>query len=301
MTKVRDYLGPYRLVRLIRLGSTCQVWEAVREQDGERFALKVLRPDLRSKRGELAQLKHEWEVGQTLNHPRIIRMHEFNTTASTPFLVLELFSELNLKLALRKGTEALAFYVQNIAEQSAESLYYLHEKGWVHCDVKPDNFLFGRDGTIKLIDFTIAQRSLKKSFLQRIGLKTTVQGTRSYMAPEQIRAQALDARADIYSFGCVLYEVLAGKLPYTGTSSADLLNKHLLSPIPSVLVANDQVTNEFAELLKRMMAKKKEDRPSSMWEFLKVLRAMKIFKKAPRMPSTWVFDEIPQVGPEMRR
>ncbi len=207
MTKVRDFLGPYRLTRLIRLGSTCQVWEAMDETKNQRFALKVLRPEQRGNKAELALLKHEYEVACSLNHKNIIKILDFNRATETPFLVLELFSELNLKQAIRRGPEMIAHILDKVLLQTVEALYYFHSKGYVHCDIKPDNLLISRDGEIKLIDFTISTKvasGLRKLFNRG----TKIQGTRSYMSPEQIRNQALDPRADVYSLGCVFYELV---------------------------------------------------------------------------------------------
>ncbi len=290
MTKVRDYLGPYRLTRLIRLGSTCQVWEAMDESKNVRYALKVLRPEQRGNRGELAFLKHEFDVANSLNHRNIIKIIEFNKTTDTPFLVLELFSELNLKQAIRRGPEMIAHLLDKILIQTVESLYYFHSKGYVHCDIKPDNLLVSRDGEVKLIDFTIAIKAtsgLRKLF--NMGAK--VQGTRSYMSPEQIRNQSLDARADVYSLGCVFYELVTGKLPFTASSPNELLSRHLSTPIPSALVNNENVSVEFNALIKEMMAKDVKDR-CDMYKVLKQLRSIKIFKKPPRIPDVSFYDDF---------
>ncbi|QDV27290.1 serine/threonine-protein kinase [Aureliella helgolandensis] len=296
MTKIRDFLGPYRLARLIRMGSTCQVWEGIETATGDRYALKVLREDFRTDKLELSQLKTEFEIAKAMNHPNVIRMHDLVLSSNTPFLVLELFSELNMKQALRRGTESIAFMLEKICQQSAEGLFHMHEKGFVHCDVKPDNFLVSREGEVKLIDFTIS-RKIPKGLGKLFGGKAkTVQGTRSYMSPEQIRNHVLDGRADIYSLGCVFFELATGKLPYTGDSPNDLLNKHLSAPIPSPLVTNDNLTPEFTAVIRSMMAKKPEDRPGSMWELLKTLRVTRIFKKQPRIPDKSIFDDFQSTG-----
>ena len=289
MTKVRDFLGQYRLARLIRLGSTCQVWEAIEESKQERFALKVLRPEKRGDKVELGFLRHEFEVATQLNHKNIIKVLEFNTKADTPFLVLELFSELNLKQAVRKGPEGIAYKLDKVLIQVVESLYYFHTKGFVHCDVKPDNILLGRDWDVKLIDFTIAAK-VRKGLGKLFG-GSTVQGTRSYMSPEQIRGQALDPKTDVYSLGCLFYEMVTGKLPYTASTPNDLLSKHLSSPIPSALVTNENVSQEYNNLIKAMLAKEVKDR-IEMWDVLKQLRSLKIFKKPPRIPDVSVFDDF---------
>ncbi len=291
MVKVRDFLGSYRLARLIRLGSTCQVWEAIRDKDDARYALKVLRPEQRGNKEEIGFLKHEYEVAKELNHRNVIKLIDFVTDAETPFIVLELFSELNLKMAMRRGPEPIAYQLTHIIEQSCESLYYLHSKGYVHCDVKPDNLLVSRAWEVKLIDFTIAKK-IKTGLSKFFGGKSKVEGTRSYMSPEQIRGQQLDPRSDIYSMGCMIYELIVGRAPYTGNTPNELLSKHLSASIPSILVGNDNVSPDFNAVLRKMLAKKIEDRPESMWEVLKMLRATPIFKKPPRIPETSVFDDF---------
>lgn len=290
MSKSRDFLGPYRLARLIRVGTTAEVWEAIEENSQERFALKVLKESIKTDKAEISLLKHEYNVAKDLASPRIIKVIEYRDD-SRPMLVLELFSELNMKQALRNGPESLAFMLDKIVEQSAEGLYYMHTKNWIHLDIKPDNFLVSREGVVKLIDFTISEK--KKTGLSKMFHRVKLaQGTRSYMAPEQIRRKVCDERTDIYSFGCVLYELVTGKPPYTGDTPNDLLNKHLSASIPSPIVHNDNVTREFADLVKGMMSKRPDARPPSMWEFLKVFRGVEIFKKRPRAPEVSVFDNL---------
>jgi serine/threonine protein kinase len=294
MTKSRDFLGPYRLARLIRLGSTAEVWEAVDEHKKKRFALKVLKQSKATDKAEIALLKHEYNVAKDLSSPRIIRVIEYREDSGRPYLVLELFSELNMKQALRRGPDSLAFMLDQIVEHAAEGLYYLHTKNWIHLDVKPDNFLVSRDGEVKLIDFTIAEK--KKSGLGKLFYSAKVaKGTRSYMAPEQIRKKVCDERTDMYAFGCVLYELCTGKPPFTGDNPNDLLSKHLNASIPSPIVHNQNVTRDFADLVRSMMAKRPEDRPPSMWEFLKKFRSIEIFKKRPRKPEISVFDHMPGI------
>jgi eukaryotic-like serine/threonine-protein kinase len=295
MTKIRDFMGPYRLARLIRAGNSCQVWEAIENDTGDRYALKVLREDYRENKQEVGFLRCEYEVAKNLNHPNIIRMHDFVTTGYAPFLVIELFSELNIKQALRRGPESIAFMLDRIIEQCTEALYYMHTQGYIHCDIKPDNFLVSRSGEVKLIDFTISQK-IKKGLSKLFGGSKAVQGTRSYMSPEQIRGKTLDPRSDIYSFGCVLFEMVTGKLPYTGASPNELLNKHISAQIPSPLVFNDNVTQEFAAIIRHMMAKNPADRPETMWDLLKTLRVTKIFKRPPRIPEKSIFDDFPTAG-----
>lgn len=276
----RDHIGPYRLLRMIRVGNTAQVWEAINPTDNQRFALKVLLKDHASDKVELAALKHEYNVGRQLNHPAVNRVHEFEIIRGVPYLVMDLFDGPNLKQMMRQSPETVAQHLDKIARQAAAGLAHLHSCGWVHRDVKPDNFLVNDQGDVKLIDFSIAQRlktGLSKLFA---GKPKVVQGTRSYMAPEQIRGLNVDARADIYSYGCTLFELITGRLPYTGTSPNDLLNKHLRAAIPAVSAFAQNVNPEFAKLVAQMMAKDPEQRPESMDEVLRILEGLRILTTA---------------------
>ena len=283
MTKVRDFVGPYRLTRLIRAGHSCMIWEAVKESTKERFALKMLRTEKAGDREELGYLRHELEVAKNLNHPNLVRVYEFQSQVATPFLVLELCSALNLKQVLREGSEPIAYLADKIINQATHALHYLHEKGWIHCDIKPDNFLVDDDGNVKLIDFSIAQRA-KRGLLSFLGGKRAVKGTRSYMSPEQIRAESLDCRSDVYSFGCVLFELLTGRPPYTGSTPNELLERHLRASVPSAIVYNKNVSRDCADVIKKMMNKKRDGRPKTMWDVLQLFRDLQIFNKKPRPP-----------------
>jgi serine/threonine-protein kinase len=269
---------------------TSEVWEAIDEADGKRYALKLLKASTRENKSEIAGLKHELAVAKEINSPRVIKIYDYRVENGTPFLVMQLFSELNVKQALRRGPDALAYMLDTIITHAAEGIYHLHEAGWIHRDIKPDNFLVSREGDVKIIDFQIAEK--KKTGLKKLfGGTKNIQGTRSYMSPEQIRGQVCDERSDIYSFGCVLYEMCTGKPPYTGQTPNDLLSNHLNASIPSAITNNDNVSKEFADVIKRMMAKKPEGRPPSVYEFLREFRPMQIFKKRPKPPEISVFDE----------
>ena len=113
--------------------------------------------------------------------------------------------------------------------------------------------------------------------------KGQVRGTRSYMAPEQIRNEPLDGTTDVYSLGCVLFEFLTGKVPFTGSSPNDLLNKHLKAPPPSLQVHNNNVSDTMNELVQRMMSKEPKDRPGDMEDVIKALASVRPFKQAPKL------------------
>jgi serine/threonine protein kinase len=284
MSRPRDFLGSYRLARLIRVGIATEVWEAVKTDDPTRYVLKVVKRDKRKDKDEITQLKNEFDCGKLLKHKNIIRIYDFNTGPESTYLVMEHFEHKNLKIQLQEGPQKVAHLALKIIEQGAEALFYFNEQGWIHRDVKPDNFLVSDEGVVKLIDFAISSKQKSGVAAMFSFGKKTVQGTRSYMSPEQIRNQNLDPRADLYSFGCSVFELLSGKPPYTGTNADELLTKHLTAPIPSIQVYNENVTPEFANLLKKTMSKRRDDRPKTMWDFLQEFRSMRVLKILPKPP-----------------
>jgi hypothetical protein len=223
------YIGPYRQLSLIKVGHKTQIWEVVRDSTREKFAIKILRQDP-PERQQVQLLQHEFRVGSKLEHPHLVRILQFDTHKGMPYLVMELFLTLNLKQRIVQGHERLAHLAERFIDEASEVLQYLHQGGWVHRDIKPDNFLVSPEGEVKLIDLALMQRAtrgLSRLFSRR---SKTIQGTPSYLAPEQIRCQALDTSADVYSLGCTIFELLTGKTPYTGSTLNELLNKHLRAP-----------------------------------------------------------------------
>ncbi|MCA9216431.1 MAG: serine/threonine protein kinase [Planctomycetales bacterium] len=286
MAQDRNHIGSYRLLKLVRAGATCQIWEVLDEIENRRCALKSLQSDFRKDREQIALLKHEYTVGHTLDHPSVIDIYEYNVENGIPYVALEYFDSSNLKQAIREARDTsdtqLPFdqdRMTSIIRQCAEGLGYLHDSGWVHRDVKPDNFLVNAEGVVKLIDFAIAEK-IKKGFGRFLAGKSKVQGTRSYMSPEQIRGETLDARSDIYSLGCVIFEMHAGRPPFTGGSPDHLLQKHLKAPAPPIAASCGDVSPDFNDLVISMMSKKRELRPESISDLLQKLDTIRMYKRA---------------------
>jgi len=278
MPAIPDQLGPVTLLQQIGLGKHCQVWEGLDTKARRKVAVKVIVPAMAQDAGQRKLLDHELKVAQSLDHPTIIKVDRFSEEGGLPHLVMEYFPAPNLKKQIAAGVEALVPKLQRIVTETALALDHMHSRGWVHRDVKPDNILAAEDGQVKLIDLAIAAKA--SGFLGKLlGGKTQAQGSPSYMSPEQIRGEALDARSDIYSFGCVIFELIAGRPPYTGADTNDLLNKHVSAVVPAVDAFNKSATTAAAKVLRQMLAKKPADRPASMKDVLQQLRSIRLVER----------------------
>lgn len=274
-------LGNYRLTNLMMTGQTSQVWEAVENASGRHFAIKLLLPENARKPEFRNFLFHEASVGQKLAHPNIIKIVQVVRDKDTPYFVMEFFPAGNLKARVQqKKWDFIKEKAQDIFKQWTTGLAFMHAKGWVHRDVKPDNVLVNSAGEVRIIDFALAYRAptgLSRLFARKV----KAQGTRSYMSPEQIRGQVLDGRADIYSLGASFFEVITGRPPFRAITPTDLLQKQIIEKPENPRTYNPEVAEDFAALVLRMLAKKREDRFKDCHELLIAMRGLKVFKVEP--------------------
>ena len=279
----KETVGPYRLYHLIRAGAMYEIWAVRPLGRDEPLAMKWLPPGAKHTREAAAGLKHEYNVGKSLEHPSIIKTIDYGAGKDGAYLVMEIFKTPNLKQQIHEGVEKFHYRLQDILSEAALALEHMHKMGWAHRDVKPDNYLVNEENHVRLIDFTIA-RKIPTGLGKLFKSKAPVQGSYSYMAPEQIRGKEVDARADIYSFGCMVYECMSGKLPFTASSSSELLNKHLKSRPQPLDMVQKNVQADFARLVHRMLEKDPKNRPDSLMEFYRELKAGRCFHIAPKPP-----------------
>jgi eukaryotic-like serine/threonine-protein kinase len=261
-------LGPYTIVSLLGRGGMGEVYRARDERLGRDVAVKVLPAELTADPDRRSRLDREARAAAALNHPNIVAIHDIGAEADVPYVVCELLEGRTLRAILdekRIAPERVVDY----ARQIARGLAAAHETGLVHRDIKPENLFVTRQGTVKILDFGLA----RTTSIAASGDATTVAGqtgagvllgTAGYMAPEQVRGEPIDQRADVFSFGAVLYEMAAGRRAFAGDSAIASLTAILTSEVP--LERLGDVFLRVAPVIRRCLAKERDARFASAAE-----------------------------------
>jgi eukaryotic-like serine/threonine-protein kinase len=271
-------VGNYKLVNCLASGQHSQVWE-VTDGSPRRLAMKLLLPQSLKEPELVSTLKHEFKTGSTFEHPNIIKYYEISTKKTHAYFTMELFSAPNLKQQIHNDLTGVHIRLKRLIELTALALEHVHSKGWLHRDVKPDNILMNKSSEVRIVDFSLASRAagaLSKMLGRKSGV---VQGTRTYMSPEQIQGKPLSVQADIYALGITLFECLTGEPPFKGSTPKDLLLKHIGEPCPAPSEFNTNVTPEMDQVVLKMLAKKPENRQKSLNEFMAEFRNVTVFKE----------------------
>jgi serine/threonine protein kinase/Tol biopolymer transport system component len=268
-------LGSLEIISLLGKGGMGEVYRARDNKLKREVAIKILPVGLSRAPDRLSRFQREAEVLASLNHPNIASIYGIEDSGNSPALVMELAEGSTLADRIRQGPvpvdEALA-----IARQIADALEYAHERGIIHRDLKPANVIVAADDTVKILDFGLAKALAPDRFVEEDNSNSptishtatrdgVLLGTAAYMSPEQARAKPVDRRSDIWAFGCVLYEMLTGKMAFRGDSVTDTLAAVIKSePDWSQLPA---VTPQHVRiLLRRCLEKDARQRLQAMGE-----------------------------------
>ncbi|WP_459750462.1 serine/threonine-protein kinase [Streptomyces sennicomposti] len=250
----------YRLHTVIGRGGMGEVWHAQDEVLGRPVAVKVLLNDVADASAE-ARFRLEAQTSARLNHPNVVGTLDFGTWEGRCFLVMELVDGGSLAAELTGGGPLHADRLAQVAQEAAEGLAAAHEQGIVHRDVKPGNLLSDRHGTIRIADFGIARFVDDPS----AGLTTTGQivGTGLYLAPERAIGTPASSASDMYSLGCVLYQLAVGHPPFEADTPTALLYQHVDAPPVPPHQRGAALPPAFEAYLLSMLAKRPEDRPTA--------------------------------------
>jgi serine/threonine protein kinase len=275
-------IGPYEILAHIASGGMGAVYRARHTHLGREVALKVLAPEVvATKPNVLERFRREAKAVSKLSHENIVTLFEFDQDRGTYYLAMELVEGVDLQGHLcndlhdyisRRG-KLSARRARKILIQAAHALEHAHAMGIVHRDIKPANFLLARrDGhmLVKLTDLGLAREASDEEF--RVTREGSTVGSIDYMSPEQARdSGAADIRSDLYSLGCTLFHMLAGQPPFPEGGLTERLFKHIEAEPPDVRDFNPGVTPDLLRALRRLMAKKPEDRYQTPTELLEDL------------------------------
>ncbi|MEO8191253.1 MAG: protein kinase [Acidobacteriota bacterium] len=260
-------LGPYEIVAPIGAGGMGEVYRARDPRLGRDVAIKVLPASFSADRDRLRRFEQEARAAGILNHPNITAVLDIGEHDGAPYVVQELLEGETLRQWLAPGQLPPRKAIE-YAAQIAHGLAAAHEKGIVHRDLKPENLFVTKDGRVKILDFGLAKLTHTDDGALATNLPTAtagtepgvVLGTLGYMSPEQVRGQAVDARSDIFAFGAILYEMLAGWRAFRGDSAADTMSAILREDPPDISVTNQNVPPGLERIIRHCLEKSPEQR-----------------------------------------
>lgn len=260
----------YRVVRLLGRGGFAEVYEVRDEDLQRRLAVKVLRADIPWSAATLSRFKQEARAIARLNHPNTLPIHFVGEAEGLVFYVMPFCEGRTLAELLRADGALPVHRALAIAEPILETLQHAHEHGLVHRDVKPDNILIeAGTGRPLLVDFGIVKYLDGAPGHTQTGF---IVGTPLYMSPEQALGRPVDARADIYGIGVVLFQMVTGAPPFEGDDSQEIVTRHLHQPVPLASLSRDRVAPWLASIILRCLAKHPDDRYPTARAVLEDLR-----------------------------
>lgn len=255
ITKLAD--GRYTVGQMIGTGGMADVYLGLDTRLDREVAIKVLRRDLAKDPAFVARFRKEALAAGGLNHPGIVAVYDSGEENNSPYIVMELVSGQTLRQKLQAGQLPLSTSLE-IIKGILQALDYSHNKGIIHRDIKPSNIMITDSGDIKVMDFGIARAT------DDIGATLTntwnVVGTAQYLSPEQATGEMADGRSDLYSLGCLMYELLTGRPPFTGDTPVSVAYQHVSSPLTPASQINPTLDLNLDRMLEVVLAKDPNNR-----------------------------------------
>jgi eukaryotic-like serine/threonine-protein kinase len=285
-----DRVASYTVQRRLGAGGMGEVWRARDERLGRDVAIKLLLPHPSNAEVRLRAFQNEARAAGSLNHNNVLTVYDVGDHGGAPYIVMECLEGEPLRARLVAGALSVDAAL-DVARQVAQGLGAAHARGIVHRDLKPENIFLALDGRVKILDFGLATlHDLAASPATSLGppAGTTAPlgaGTAGYTAPEQVRGEVADQRADIFALGAVLYEMLAGRRPFQADSTFGTLHAVLTLQPPDLSDTNPAIPIELSRIVRRCLARAPENRFATVTEFLSGLESV-IRARSPARPSS---------------
>jgi len=254
------FAGRYEVKEILGMGGMGVVYRAFDRELGELVAIKTLRPEVLAAddRTALERFKQEIRLARKIAHRNVVRTYDLGEANGMYFLTMEFVEGTSLKQLIEGRGRLPVPVTLTIGKQLCRALEVAHEQGVIHRDIKPQNIVVDPSGFLKVMDFGIARLALRQG--RGLTEKGTSVGTPDYMSPEQLMGDALDARADLYAAGVVLFECVTGKLPFVADTTWALIAKHIEEPPPDPRSVTPEVPVALARVILKAMAKKPDER-----------------------------------------
>ncbi|MBX3086203.1 MAG: protein kinase [Anaerolineae bacterium] len=276
-------LGQYKITALIGEGGMADVYRARQESLKRDVAIKVMRLQLSLNPEFLKRFQREAQMIASLNHPHIIRIYDYGEQQDITYLVMDYLTGGSLGDLIKRERSLTPTDTSVVLDQIASALDHAHRRGIVHRDLKPHNILFDESGSAILTDFGIAKLIDDNSIHTATGVAI---GTPAYMAPEQWQGLPIDARTDVYAFGVILYEMLTGHTPYTGTSPVTVMHRALNEQPRPIAAYRTDLPDAVEAVIQKALAKTQETRYQTAGELAAAFRlAINAPKSSVRPPA----------------
>jgi CHASE2 domain-containing sensor protein/tRNA A-37 threonylcarbamoyl transferase component Bud32 len=269
-----EVLAPekYEITGKLGQGGMSVVFRAIQQPLGRPVALKFISPRLYRDRDAVQRFLREARLTGQLMHPNLVAVFDSGENHGVPYIALELVDGENLKSLIQRKGQLTPAEAVGLLIPALKGLQHAHDHGIVHRDIKSENILIGKDGAVKITDFGIAKVNSTQDAFET--MQQVIVGTPAYLAPEQIRGEKLSPSSDLYSFGIVLYEMIAGRPPFLGESTGAILLKHLNDQPPDVADLGLEVPRGLLSVLRKLLEKQPSERYESATELVEALERL---------------------------